>query len=802
MVNRIKGAIRLSLAVFMLVFLMLMVVFPVNAEEAIYHAEEAKGEGFILNDNHQGYTGTAFIQFTPNVPGGYVEWDVEIATAGLYTLQFRYAHGAFLNRPGEVRVNDEVIEAELAFESTGAWNEWGTSEAVVELAEGVHTIRLTGVGPEGGPNIDVLKVVEGYDGGEQPDDPSYPVVSLEERINEDHIKHWQQEGLLLTEQSYQSNQPVKQLQFYASINSLFGYTNEVKFKGIDSYSFSEDWGIEEDEWYLYVLQAAHKAGYLEGLNSINVNKPITRAEVALVVASALQLDGDVEIANQYRDLNGQDELVKGAIGAVIANELLEPHTSKTFNPNKPLTFHHLQRLIEKVQQYSQVGDQEVHIINVDALSPTTIVVTLNGFFEEISPYDIEVVYGAGAWATLNPQLSKLEVTKASVGVNQLGYTVLVYELENALTNDAKVAAIEHIPDDSYNQDIVDQANNLITWQMEHGGWTKNFPHIYTREWDGVESRSEWVSNGVELGTIDNDATINEIRTVAAAYNMTGDPRFKESVDQGFEFLFKLQYPSGGIRQVYPQRGADESSSVWYSNYVTFNDAAMTNVLELFDEVVNREAPFHTDIVNDEFIQEVGSSIDLALDYILKAQIEVDGQLTAWGQQHDPFTYEPQHGRSYEHPSITASESIPVIRWLMARPEQTEEIQTAVSSALSYFDQVKILDTRYDNRTYPYFLDHPGSTVWYRFYQIGTDFPIFSGRDGVIKHNLEEIEEERRLGYSWAGTWPQQLLEVAQTTGYYENKVYARVFRDQSKDHLNRSLALDSIVKTTNRIQGD
>ncbi len=25
---------------------------------------------------------------------------------------------------------------------------------------------------------------------------------------------------------------------------------------------------------------------------------------------------------------------------------------------------------------------------------------------------------------------------------------------------------------------------------------------------------------------------------------------------------------------------------------------------------------------------------------------------------------------------------------------------------------------------------------------------FSGRDGVIKHNLDEIEEERRVGYAW------------------------------------------------------
>ncbi|WP_156323923.1 hypothetical protein [Bacillus sp. JCM 19034] len=52
----------------------------------------------------------------------------------------------------------------------------------------------------------------------------------------------------------------------------------------------------------------------------------------------------------------------------------------------------------------------------------------------------------------------------------------------------------------------------------------------------------------------------------------------------------------------------------------------------------------------------------------------------------------------------------------------------------------------------------------------------------------------------AGTWPQQLLEVAKTTGYYENLVYARVLNDhQSKDRLNRQLASGSIVHTVNRI---
>ena len=50
-------------------------------------------------------------------------------------------------------------------------------------------------------------------------------------------------------------------------------------------------------------------------------------------------------------------------------------------------------------------------------------------------------------------------------------------------------------------------------------------------------------------------------------------------------------------------------------------------------------------------------------------------------------------------------------------------------------------------------------MWARFYEIGTDRPIFSDRDGVKKYALSEIGYERRNGYAWLGTWPHRLLET-------------------------------------------
>jgi hypothetical protein len=49
-------------------------------------------------------------------------------------------------------------------------------------------------------------------------------------------------------------------------------------------------------------------------------------------------------------------------------------------------------------------------------------------------------------------------------------------------------------------------------------------------------------------------------------------------------------------------------------------------------------------------------------------------------------------------------------------------------------------------------------TWARFYEIGSNRPIFSGRDGIVRYNINEIEKERRTGYAWVGTWPARLVD--------------------------------------------
>ncbi|ULL17100.1 pectate lyase [Paenibacillus sp. H1-7] len=436
------------------------------------------------------------------------------------------------------------------------------------------------------------------------------------------------------------------------------------------------------------------------------------------------------------------------------------------------------------------------IVKAEAIAPTKVKVTLNGKLSSFNPADLELQAAMGDWYTLNPSFTKaFTVVNASEETDAQGRTTVVLETQEAMNPDATITRpVKENPKSVpfqkaayYSGDAakdIQQADFLLTWQTAEGGWYKyGMNDKYGRAWDGQEAKSDWrTKEGKDIGTIDNNATTNEILFLSAMYKQTGDARYKEAVNRGLEFLLTMQYPSGGWPQVYPARGN-------YSDYVTYNDNAMMRVMNVLTMAKKRDYPFNSDIVANESVSKLQESLDRGLDYILKSQISANGVLTAWCAQHDPVTYEPREARAYEHPSISGSESVEIVKYLMAQPNQTPEVSAAIQSALQWFDANKLSGIKYvsGDKNNVYFVPDPASTSWYRFYEIGTNLPIFSGRDGIIKHNILEIEAERRNGYSWGGSWPLNLLKTANTIGYFENRVYVKVVGNSSQTADGQSL---------------
>ena len=132
--------------------------FPAATGGTVYPAEQATLSGAVIDTRHPDYTGTGFVDFDA-AAGAYVQWTVNVPTAGTRTLTFRYANGGAGNRPLSISVNGGTVNSALAFNPTGSWDTWGTTSFTAALPAGSQvTVRAT-TGNAGGANLDSLTII-------------------------------------------------------------------------------------------------------------------------------------------------------------------------------------------------------------------------------------------------------------------------------------------------------------------------------------------------------------------------------------------------------------------------------------------------------------------------------------------------------------------------------------------------------------------------------------------------------------------------------------------------------------------
>ena len=297
------------------------------------------------------------------------------------------------------------------------------------------------------------------------------------------------------------------------------------------------------------------------------------------------------------------------------------------------------------------------------------------------------------------------------------------------------------------------ADCLVSFQTPAGGWNKNTNQT-------TAPRRPGERHGYEagyVGTIDNDATITQLRFLAKA--LTAAPThsradiWRTAFTRGIDYLLTAQYPNGGWPQVFPLEGG-------YHDAITFNDGAVINVLTLLNAVAAGLHEFA--FVPAELRTRAAASANRALGCILASQITVKGRRTAWGQQVDILTLAPVGGRNYEMASQATGESAGIVRFLMALPDPSPAVVTAVHSAAAWFQKTPLRDVVFKSAsdgTGRKLLSSPGAgPLWPRYSEIGTDRPLFGDRDLTIHDDVNEISSERRNGYGWFTDGPKRTLD--------------------------------------------
>ena len=303
--------------------------------------------------------------------------------------------------------------------------------------------------------------------------------------------------------------------------------------------------------------------------------------------------------------------------------------------------------------------------------------------------------------------------------------------------------------------------NILLFQRENGGWPKDYD--MTAILTPAQRTAVRATHGNADTSFDNGNLHSQVDYLAHAFTAAGEPAWRDACVRGLNFILAAQYPNGGFPQRFP--GAKS-----FHAHITFNDYVTIGCLHVLRAAAEHQPQFAwLDATHTERARE---AVRRGVECILRCQIRVEGRLTGWCQQHDEKTYEARPGRTFELASLCPQDSTEIVRFLLGFPQPPPAVVQSVEAAAVWLDRVKLAGLRVDKvKAAPEeFLRHTADfdkvvvadstapAIWARHYEIGTDRPVFAGRDGVKKYALAEIERERRTGTPWYGNWPAHLLE--------------------------------------------
>jgi PelA/Pel-15E family pectate lyase len=309
-------------------------------------------------------------------------------------------------------------------------------------------------------------------------------------------------------------------------------------------------------------------------------------------------------------------------------------------------------------------------------------------------------------------------------------------------------------------EITKIADNILLYQRNNGGWPKNYDVqaiLTPQQTDSLIKSKDMVHT-----TFDNSTTYTHVDYLAKVYTLIHIQKYRTACEKGLKFILSAQYPNGGWPQYYPlEKG--------YSRHITFNDGAYIGVMEVLKKIITNDTNYS--FLNKNLRGKVALAYQKGIDCILKSQIVNKGRLTAWCQQHDEVSLKPAWARAFEPPCICNGESAGIVLFLMGIDHPDQKIITSVQAAVKWFQDSKILNTKvetvqatpeksiYKTSTTDRIvvIDSLASPIWTRYYELETERPMFSDRNGKILYSLSEVSRERRSGYGWYTYAPQDVL---------------------------------------------
>ncbi|MFC1508398.1 pectate lyase [Candidatus Omnitrophota bacterium] len=257
------------------------------------------------------------------------------------------------------------------------------------------------------------------------------------------------------------------------------------------------------------------------------------------------------------------------------------------------------------------------------------------------------------------------------------------------------------------------ANALIWGQHPAGGWhyfidfdmtgiRKYYEEVASQCW-GWEEYYHYYGNC----TFDDDTTTSSIRFLMRLYMMTLDPAYYQPLIKALGFVLESQFPNGAWPQRYPlMYDHVKNGKPDYTSFYTFNDGVMwNNIMVLLDA--------YEKLGNEEYYKAARRGMDF---YIIS---QYGKPQAGWSAQHS-HDMTPTHARSYEPEGVWSGSTLNNINNLydFYRITGDRKYLAPVPAALEWLENSYVKD------------DPAGNYTHARVYQLGTNKPLYSHREGT------------------------------------------------------------------------
>jgi len=248
------------------------------------------------------------------------------------------------------------------------------------------------------------------------------------------IQSWIDKGLIkgYPDGTFKPDQDITRAEFMALVNRAFGYTAVAPITYTD---------VKAGSWYAPEVAKAQAAGYITGYpdGTMKPENPITREEVATIVARIKNLTSDANAADKYTDASKIGSWSKGQVGAVTSAKIMQGYPDGSFMPQGLITRAEVVEALDNALHYTAPVVVTPPVVTPPVVTPPVVTypVTFTVADATYAPVQANIVFPSQTIAT---DVYGVAIINLANGTHPYAVTATGYDTVNgsAVVNSAAV----------------------------------------------------------------------------------------------------------------------------------------------------------------------------------------------------------------------------------------------------------------------------------------------------------------------------------------------------------------------------